>query len=290
MFPAARITDMHVCPMVTGVVPHVGGPILPPAAVTVLTGALPQARMTDLLTCVGPPDLIVKGSATVLVMGLPAARMLDNCAHGGMIILGCFTVLIGDGGAPPAGMTPPEIRAALGAAAFPGQQNFNNCGVQSSGEIIFLATGERIPEADLLNESIAAGRAGAGVPGDPASPGGTTAEQRQAILAAHGVESDVVPTSREAMADALRDGRGVIVNVDAGTLWGTDQHGGHAVVVTDGTYDADGNLETVTVNDTGNGTRRTMPADELFNATEAREDNNQGASEMNVTRDPVMPP
>ena len=288
-FPAARVTDMHVCPMVTGVVPHVGGPIMPPGAPTVLTGGLFQARMSDLVTCVGPPDVIIKGSATVLVMGLPAARVLDTCAHGGVIILGCFTVLIGDGGAPAAAMTPPQVRAALGAAAFPGQQNANNCGVQSSGEIIFLATGERISEADLLAESMAAGRADPGIAGQPASPGGTTAGQRQAILAAHGVESDVVPTSREAMGDALRDGNGVIVNVDAGTLWGTNQHGGHAVVVTDGTYDADGNLETVTVNDTGNGSTRTMPADDLFEATEAREDNGQGASQMNVTRNPVMP-
>jgi len=94
--PAARLTDMHVCPMVTGIVPHVGGPILPVCAPTVLTGKLPQARVTDMLTCVGPPDVIVKGSATVLVSGLPAARMLDTTAHGGVIMLGCFTVLIGD--------------------------------------------------------------------------------------------------------------------------------------------------------------------------------------------------
>lgn len=93
--PAARMTDMHVCPMVTGVVPHVGGPILPPCAVTVLTGKLPQARVTDLATCVGPPDMIVKGSMTVLVNKLPAARMGDMTVHGGSIILGCFTVLIG---------------------------------------------------------------------------------------------------------------------------------------------------------------------------------------------------
>lgn len=94
-FPAARITDMHVCPMVTGVVPHVGGPILPPGAPTVLIGNLPAARMGDMATCVGPPDTIVKGSATVLIGGKPAARMLDNCAHGGMITLGFPTVLIG---------------------------------------------------------------------------------------------------------------------------------------------------------------------------------------------------
>ena len=93
--PAARATDMHVCPMVTGIVPHVGGPILPPCCPTVLTGSLPQARVTDMATCVGPPDVIVLGSFTVLVGSLPAARMLDTTAHGGKIILGLPTVLIG---------------------------------------------------------------------------------------------------------------------------------------------------------------------------------------------------
>lgn len=98
MPPAARITDMHVCPMVTGIVPHVGGPILPPCAVDVLIGGLPAARVGDMLTCVGPPDVIVKGSPTVLINNRPAARMLDQTAHGGLIVLGCFTVIIGDGG------------------------------------------------------------------------------------------------------------------------------------------------------------------------------------------------
>jgi uncharacterized Zn-binding protein involved in type VI secretion len=93
--PAARVTDMHVCPMVTGVVPHVGGPILPPCCTTVLTGSLPQARVTDLATCVGPPDMIVLGSFTVLVGGIPAARLGDSTAHGGAIAQGLTTVLIG---------------------------------------------------------------------------------------------------------------------------------------------------------------------------------------------------
>jgi len=93
--PAARITDMHVCPMLTVLVPHVGGPILPPGGVTVLIGGLPAACMGDMLVCVGPPDSIVKGSATVLIANKPAARMLDNCAHGGMIVGGFPTVLIG---------------------------------------------------------------------------------------------------------------------------------------------------------------------------------------------------
>ncbi len=93
--PAARASDMHVCPMVTGIVPHVGGPILSPCCVTVLTGSLPQARVTDMATCVGPPDVIVLGSFTVLVGSLPAARMGDLTAHGGTIVLGLPTVLIG---------------------------------------------------------------------------------------------------------------------------------------------------------------------------------------------------
>jgi uncharacterized Zn-binding protein involved in type VI secretion len=94
-FPAARVGDLHVCPMVTGVVPHVGGPILPPGAITVLIGGMPAARVTDLCTCVGPPDTIVKGSATVFTVKLPAARVLDLTAHGGAITIGLPTVLIG---------------------------------------------------------------------------------------------------------------------------------------------------------------------------------------------------
>jgi uncharacterized Zn-binding protein involved in type VI secretion len=86
---------MHVCPMVTGVVPHVGGPILPPGNPTVLIGGMPAARVGDMLTCVGPPDVIAMGSATVQIGGMPAARMGDMTAHGGSIVLGLPTVMIG---------------------------------------------------------------------------------------------------------------------------------------------------------------------------------------------------
>lgn len=96
MMPCARITDNHVCPMVTGVVPHVGGPIGPPGQPTVLVGMMPAAPLGNMAICVGPPDVIVKGSATVMVGGRPVARLLDNCAHGGMIVgPGCPTVLVG---------------------------------------------------------------------------------------------------------------------------------------------------------------------------------------------------
>jgi uncharacterized Zn-binding protein involved in type VI secretion len=93
--PAARVSDMHVCPMITVLVPHVGGPILPPGYPKVLIGGLPAARMTDLAVCVGPPDVIIMGCPNVLIGGLPAARMGDPTVHGGVIILGYPKVMIG---------------------------------------------------------------------------------------------------------------------------------------------------------------------------------------------------
>ena len=86
---------MHVCPAVTVIVPHVGGPIVAPGCLTVLIGKLPAARATDLATCVGPPDMIAMGSLTVLIGKLPAARMGDPTMHGGVIVMGWPTVLIG---------------------------------------------------------------------------------------------------------------------------------------------------------------------------------------------------
>ena len=93
--PAARVGDMHTCPMVTGIVPHVGGPILPPGVPTVVICGMPAATVGSLATCVGPTDVIIQGSATVLIGGMQAARLGDPSAHGGTIILGCPTVLIG---------------------------------------------------------------------------------------------------------------------------------------------------------------------------------------------------
>jgi uncharacterized Zn-binding protein involved in type VI secretion len=93
---AARINDMHICPMVNpGGAPHVGGPILPPGAPTVLIEGMPAAKMGDMATCSGPPDSIIQGSATVLIEGMPAARMGDMTAHGGQIVAGSPTVMIG---------------------------------------------------------------------------------------------------------------------------------------------------------------------------------------------------
>jgi uncharacterized Zn-binding protein involved in type VI secretion len=98
MPPAARITDMHVCPMLTpGLppIPHVGGPVIGPCVPNVLIGMLPAAVVGDNAVCVGPPDSLVKGSATVMIAGRPAVRVGDTTAHGGTIVMGCMTVMIG---------------------------------------------------------------------------------------------------------------------------------------------------------------------------------------------------
>ena len=95
MPPAARVSDNHVCPIVTPAGPHTGGPILPPGAPTVMIGGMPAATVGNMCTCAGPPDSIIMGSSTVMIGGQPAARLGDSTAHGGSIVLGCMTVLIG---------------------------------------------------------------------------------------------------------------------------------------------------------------------------------------------------
>lgn len=97
-FPGARIGDMHVCPMITpGLppIPHVGGPVLPPVAPTVLKGGMPAATVTSMCVCVGPPDSLVMGSPTTLVGGLPSGRVMSATAHGGMVVIGLPTALVG---------------------------------------------------------------------------------------------------------------------------------------------------------------------------------------------------
>ena len=93
--PAARIGDMHTCPMVTGNVPHVGGPLGPLGSTNVFIGGMPAARVGDMAFCTGPPDTITLGSTTVNINGMPAARMGDSTAHGGKIMAGCPLVNIG---------------------------------------------------------------------------------------------------------------------------------------------------------------------------------------------------
>lgn len=118
MPPAARVTDMHTCPLVNGLVPHVGGPVLPPGCPTVLIGMLPAARVGDMLTCVGPPDTIAMGSPTVLIGNMMAARLGDMTAHGGVLTApGAPNVLIGI----------PGMGSALAAAAQTGVPFCEQC-------------------------------------------------------------------------------------------------------------------------------------------------------------------
>lgn len=118
MPPAARISDMHTCPMVApGPCPHVGGPIIKGAA-TVITGMMPQARVSDTLVCCCVPDVIAKGSPTVLVEMMMAARIGDNTVHGGVIVSGCPTVIIGEAGMGSVVTSDGVVNVAAAADAF----------------------------------------------------------------------------------------------------------------------------------------------------------------------------
>ncbi len=152
MPPAARLSDMHTCPQVTVLVPHVGGPILPPCCPTVLIGFLPAARVGDLATCVGPPDTIAMGSPTVLIGNMMAARLGDLTVHGGVIVLGCPTVIIGEVGA--GSPLPPDsglgrVAAAMTTAAAtptpsgnPGADSANTASVPTPQEKALLAAAD----------------------------------------------------------------------------------------------------------------------------------------------------
>jgi len=285
--PAARITDMHTCP-VPGSPPHVGGPILPPAATTVLIGGLAAARIGDKAICVGPLDTIVKGSFPVPIQGSPAARMTDGTAHGGVITSGCPTVLIGLAG------TAGNVRvgtemcqvAAEGRGSGATQQSYENCGVESSRQVINQANNSSITENQLLRTAVDNGWAD-GTPGSPLveANGGTSSTGRQSILANSGVTSTVQASNTNNIGQALSNGKGVIANVDAGVLWGDPNvSGGHAITVTGIEYDDNGNATKIIINDTGTGEcGREVPIDTWNNAVNAHPN-----PKLNVTDKPIF--
>src|SRR2546426_1805141 len=116
--PASSVPSFHVCPMVDGVKPHVGGPVVPPGAAQVWIGGKPAARVADIAACTGPPDVITVGALTVLFGGMPAARLTDNAAHGGNLVVGDPSVLIGGPAGSPTGAMAAVLRSALLAAAL----------------------------------------------------------------------------------------------------------------------------------------------------------------------------
>lgn len=128
---AARVLDMHVCPMVDVLKPHVGGPITGPGVTTVLIEGMPAAVVGDIATCVGPPDAIAKGSSTVLIGGRPAARQTDLTSHGGSIAAGCKSVMIDEGGGGGGGGG--AGAGAGGAGAGPGRVGIGASGIGANG-------------------------------------------------------------------------------------------------------------------------------------------------------------
>ena len=290
--PAARVGDMHVCPMVTPgtpPVPHVGGPVLPPGGVNVMIGGLPAARMGDMAVCVGPPDTIVKGSFPVPIARNPAARMGDQTAHGGSIVLGCPTVLIGLAG------TAGNVRvgtamcnaAAGGRASGTTQQTYNNCGVESSRQVINRANNSNVSENQLLQSAINGGQA-SGTPGSPPvfADGGTNPAARQTILANAGVASTVEASNLNNLGLAMSRGQGTIASLDAAPLWGGTTPPGslHAVTVTGVQYDDNGNVTNVIINDTGTGQCGQVIPIATWNAAVAAHPNPR----LNVTTNSIL--
>lgn len=263
MSNAARITDDHKCPAVEpGPKPHVGGPILPPATPTIRAGSLPMARVGDKAMCVGPPDFLVTGSASVRINGKAATRLGDKTMHGGVITKGCSNVRIGGPakggtlGNPIAGKKAFAI-AAQGRVSGAPQQSYQNCGVESARQIINQATGRSISEDVLLKKAMDNDWATRKPleEGGLSQSGGTGPDGRKEILMAGGVNSQLQPQTMKNIEQAAAEGKGVITSNNAGLLWNDPRYrrGNHAVVVTGIEYGADGKPTTVFINDTGTG-------------------------------------
>ncbi len=282
MARAARLTDLHKC-QASSPGPHVGGPVLPAASPTVVTGFLPQARATDACVCSGPPDFIVTGSGTVMIDGLPAARSGDRTMHqpAGTVITGCDTV---DIGGPTVGVTLGGTREGSAACAEaaktrhppPGtvndhgvpmpsgttQQSYGNCGLEAARQIINTVTPTRLTQEQLLAQALNTTAVPPG--GTVALPlavkshevgrhGGSWPWSTRALLQHNGVAAGTQAPTVANLAQAVAEGRGVLAAVDAAVLWddGTPPGAGHVVLVTGARYDADGRVVAFVVNDTG---------------------------------------
>jgi uncharacterized Zn-binding protein involved in type VI secretion len=269
--------------------PHVGGPINPPGSPTVLIGGMPAARMGDMVMCVSPaPDVIAIGAFPVPISGNPAARMSDQTAHGGLITMGEATVLIGLSGVTGNVLVGTRVckNAASGRTSGVTQQSYNNCGVESSRQIINQSTGANLTEDGLLQSAINSGLAN-GTTGQPPvlANGGTGPAARQTILANNGVASTVAPTTPTNLGLAMSRGQGAIVSLDAAVLWGAPTPPGslHAVTVTGVEYDDAGNRVAVMINDTGTGQcGQRVPVSLFDQATAAHP-----SSQLNITTTPI---
>lgn len=262
--PAARETDDHICPMVTGSTPHKGGQILPPCEPTVKVNNLAHARATDKAKCNGPTDIIVTGSALVFVGGKNATRRGEWTMHGGAILPPCSpdTYI----GGPSAGVVLGNPKAAekackdlaKGRTSGKTKQSYGNCGIESNRQIINSSTKHNIDENNLLNMSWAKKWASKVTDKKTGKinwleSGGTSTSARQAMMTHYGVSSTTVPQSFQNVSQAVAENKAVITRHDAGKLWGTTQQGSHAINTTGVKYDSNGVAESVFINDTGTG-------------------------------------
>lgn len=281
MLPAGRRTDTHVCPS------HEGGPLDGKAA-KVEINSLPAARATDQASCKGSTDFIITGAATVEIMGKPAARITSKTLHKGDVIFGSTNVLIGG---PSAGVTLGNSKAAVAAcqAAAEGRksgstaQSYSNCGVEASRIIINQAKGERHTEDEVLDGAIARDRVAKRE--TRKQTGGIKTEQQERLLRDYGVESDQKPQDTDALAQDVAEGRGIMTGHDAGILWNdpSRMRSPHAVIMTGISYDADGNIESVTVLDTGTGNCESKIPVDRFKKSLLKDD------KANVTQKPIWP-
>lgn len=266
---AARVNDKHACPCPAPVA-HVGGPIDPPCATNVETNLLGAARATDKATCTGVPakNFIVTGSMTVEINGKMAARKTDFTMHPGpgVIIEGSGNVEIGGprGGATLGNPAQGEqmCQNARAGRHTPGniQQSYQNCGVESTRQIINQATGGNISEDALLDDALSHGDAQTVTKGkwpfrttDRANSGGTWSHSWPAIAGRHGVPMHNEAQNLQNLGQVVAEGRGVVTAHDVSVLWGPGQSGGHAITVTGMEYDDQGRPKTVIYNDTGMG-------------------------------------
>lgn len=285
---AARVRDLHLCTALTPL-PHLGGPIKSPASPNVETNRRGAARTADELTCIVPSitNFIVTGSATVEINGKLASRQWDKTMHPGpgVILTGSSNVDIG-GGTAGGTLGEPKTAAAQCRAAANGRtsgstsQSYNNCGVESSRQLI-NRNGNPIDEDTLLDDALRSGDAET----KPTrfDSGGTGPDGRERILDSHGVPSHQVPQGMNNIAQNVAEGRGVITSHDAGILWDDSRYngGGHAIVPTGLEYDKNGRLKNVIVNDTGQGQcGQKIPADRF-------ESSLRPGRNVNVTDDPI---
>jgi len=312
VYPAARVGDMQKCSMVEQVgvatIPHVGGPILPPGASTVLIGGKPAARAGDKSLCVpaAKPNTITEGAPFVQIEGKAAARWCDRLEHGANHINdGCLTVLIGDAGL--AG----NVRvgtimceaAAAGRESGKKHQSYHNCAVESARMIINQATGRNVTEKDLLQWALDNGYASRNsatrikLPTSPPGTaptfhdGGMSAIGTMNTLALYGVVSTIQTNSLENLKTALSNGKGVIANIDAHHLPNRKAPPGslHSVTVTGIEYGGTGNVVSVIINDTGRGICGEILPVDCWNKAEEGYANETGRSaEIIVTSDPIF--